>query len=56
MGASDVFRWLSVIGACEFEHNRGTGLLRKGSGDSAVGKFCREDFVRPKVGNVPRAK
>ncbi|CAE6510083.1 unnamed protein product [Rhizoctonia solani] len=47
-GTSDIFRWLSVIGAYEFEHNRGLGTLRKGN-ESAVEKFCRENFVRPKA-------
>ncbi|KAG8723348.1 putative ATP-dependent RNA helicase DHR1 [Ceratobasidium sp. 423] len=47
-GASDVFRWLSVIGAYEFEHNRGLGAVRKGN-ESAVERFCRENFVRPKA-------
>lgn len=46
-----MFRWLSVIGAYEFEHNRGAGTVRRGSGESAVEKFCRENFVRPKVSN-----
>lgn len=48
-GASDVFRWLSVIGAYEYEHNRGFGATRKAGGESAVERFCRENFVRPKV-------
>lgn len=48
-GASDVFRWLSVIGAYEFEYNRGAGTVRKPSGESAVDRFCRGNFVRPKV-------
>ncbi|KAH7337143.1 P-loop containing nucleoside triphosphate hydrolase protein [Rhizoctonia solani] len=47
-GASDIFRWLSVIGAYEFEYNRGLGTMRKGS-ESAVERFCRENFVRPKA-------
>ncbi|QRW20054.1 Helicase associated domain (HA2) [Rhizoctonia solani] len=47
-GTSDIFRWLSVIGAYEFEHNRGLGTLRKGN-ESAVEKFCRENFIRPKA-------
>ncbi|CAE6383906.1 unnamed protein product [Rhizoctonia solani] len=47
-GESDIFRWLSVIGAYEFEHNRGLGTVRKGK-ESAVEKFCRENFVRPKA-------
>ncbi|CAE6426594.1 unnamed protein product [Rhizoctonia solani] len=47
-GASDVFRWLSVIGAYEFEHNQGLGAMRKGN-ESAVERFCRENFVRPKA-------
>ncbi|EUC63264.1 RNA helicase [Rhizoctonia solani AG-3 Rhs1AP] len=47
-GASDVFRWLSVIGAYEFEHNRGSGAMRKGN-ESAVERLCRENFVRPKA-------
>ncbi|CAE6373665.1 unnamed protein product [Rhizoctonia solani] len=47
-GASDIFRWLSVIGAYEFEHNRGLGTVRKGN-ESTVERFCRENFVRPKA-------
>ncbi|CUA67605.1 Putative ATP-dependent RNA helicase PB1A10,06c [Schizosaccharomyces pombe 972h-] [Rhizoctonia solani] len=47
-GASDIFRWLSVIGAYEFEHNRGLGTVRKGN-ESAIERFCRENFVRPKA-------
>ncbi|CAE7122042.1 unnamed protein product [Rhizoctonia solani] len=47
-GASDIFRWLSVIGAYEFEHNRGLGTVRKGK-ESAIEKFCRNNFVRPKA-------
>ncbi|CAE6445157.1 unnamed protein product [Rhizoctonia solani] len=47
-GASDIFRWLSVIGAYEFEYNRGLGTVRRGS-ESAVERFCRENFVRPKA-------
>ncbi|KDN34519.1 hypothetical protein RSAG8_12392, partial [Rhizoctonia solani AG-8 WAC10335] len=47
-GASDIFRWLSVIGAYEFEHNRGLGTVRKGK-ESPVERFCRENFVRPKA-------
>ncbi|QRV77442.1 Helicase associated domain (HA2) [Ceratobasidium sp. AG-Ba] len=48
-GASDVFRWLSVVGAYEFEHNQGLGSVRKSSTESAIDKFCRENFVRPKA-------
>ncbi|QRV92272.1 pre-mRNA-splicing factor ATP-dependent RNA helicase DHX15/PRP43 [Ceratobasidium sp. AG-Ba] len=48
-GASDVFRWLSVVGAYEFEHNQGLGSVRRGSSESAADKFCRENFVRPKA-------
>ncbi|KAJ1303181.1 hypothetical protein OPQ81_011380 [Rhizoctonia solani] len=47
-GGSDIFRWLSVIGAYEFEHNRGLGTVRKGN-ESAVERFCRKNFVRPKA-------
>lgn len=46
-----MFRWLSVIGAYEFEHNRGAGTIRRGSSESEVERFCRENFVRPKVSN-----
>ncbi|KAG9124138.1 putative ATP-dependent RNA helicase DHR1, partial [Ceratobasidium sp. 392] len=48
-GASDVFRWLSVVGAYEFEHNQGLGSIRRGGGESATGKFCRENFAMDEI-------
>lgn len=41
-----------MIGAYEFEHNRGAGTIRRANGESAVERFCRENFVRPKVSGI----
>ncbi|KAG8777526.1 putative ATP-dependent RNA helicase DHR1 [Ceratobasidium sp. 428] len=48
-GASDVFRWLSVVGAYDFEHNQGLGSVRRDGNESGTDRFCRENFVRPKA-------
>ncbi|KAG8713137.1 putative ATP-dependent RNA helicase DHR1 [Ceratobasidium sp. 394] len=55
-GASDVFGWLSVVGAYEFEHNQGLGSVRRGGNESATDRFCRENFVRPKAKEIHKLR